>query len=398
MKYKYVAISTEGILEKGNIEAESLKEALEKIRKQDLIPIEIKKEDTLLNRLKLKINKDKTGDILFFTENLYRLTVAGIPIDRSMKILSKIFLNNNYKMAQITNKISLEIKQGKPLSEALKNTKIFPVFYINLIKAGENSGHLTEVLKYLTDYIKKQKKFKQELLSSILYPLFLMIFGMLAIQTVFVYVLPKFGKIFEEMGVSPPTLTKLLINCGIFWKNWGWIFLIFLLIIVCYFHYLLTNVKKRKWFEKQLIRLPIIGKFIICIELAKIFNTLAITNKGGVNIEKSLELVSEISHLEIIKDFFKHISKEIIAGKKLSVLMQQLPGNFYFISELISIGEETGELGENFKEIALILEEESQNLAKKILILIEPITILSLGLILGISIISILLAIFDLRF
>ncbi len=400
MKYRYTAVSTEGLLQKGNIEANSLKEALEKIRKQSLIPIEVKKEDKLVERIKntLKIKKDNTQTLLFFTENLYRLTKSGIPVDRSLKILTKIFLSNNQELAQILNQISSDIKKGKTLSEALKNTNFFPTFYISLIKAGEISGQLTKVLHYLALYLEEERKFKEELLSAILYPIFLIIFGFLAIQTIFVYVLPKFGNIFNEMGVSPPLFTEILIKCGLFWKNWGWIFLIILLVMLFYFRYIFKLPQKRLWLEKNLINIPMLGKFVLTIELAKIFHALAVTNKGGVTIEKSLKITKEISKLKILKLCLEEIQEGITTGKKLSILTKKLPGNFSFIPELISIGEETGQLGESFEEIAKILEEEGRNLAKKIITLIEPITILFLGLILGISIISILLAIFDLRF
>ncbi len=396
MKFKYLAASPSGGLQQGEIEALSVQEVAEKLREKSLVPIEIKKARR--SWFQFKWQRNRIDDLLLFTEQLYRLLKAGVPLDRALKILGKIFSSTGKEdLEQITNSIKQELEEGKRLSEALAGEELFPEFYVNLIRAGEASGALERVLQDLAQYLRDKQSFQQELLSALLYPSFLLVFGLLAVQTVLVYVLPRFSMIFEEMGVNPPAFTRFLIALGLFWRNWGWIFLIFFVLVFFYVRYVLLAPERRPQLEKRLLRLPFVGRMWLLAELARTFRALAVMLQGGVAIEQALKLSSSVPGLMVLRDFFAHTAEEIKQGRSMAQLLQDLPLRADFVLDLVAIGEETGELGASFGEIASLCEEEVRLGTKRFLTILEPATILFFGLLLGTIIISILVAIFDLR-
>ena len=397
MRYHYLAANMEGAIEKGEIEAVSEVEAAEQLRRRGLFPLEITKP----HRLKFSFSLSsglKVQDLLFFTEQLARLLRAGVSLDKALKILTQVFAATNRETLQsLLLKLMERVEGGQRLSEAIADTGFFPEFYLNLIKAGEISGSLEDVLESIAVYLKEKQNFQQELLSALLYPSFLMIFGLLAVQTILVYVLPRFGSIFEEMGVEPPTLTRFLISLGVFWKQWGWIFLIGLLGGLVFLRVKLLAPENRRWLEEFLFRVPFLGRLLILIDLARVFRGLYVMLKGGVNIEQALALSSNIPGSLVLRDFFAHLAEEIKEGVRLSVLFADLPNRFIFVRDLLAIGEETGRLEDSFYDLTVICEDEVRLRLKRFLNILEPATILFFGLTLGIIIISILVAIFDLR-
>jgi len=398
MRYSYVAVSPEGKIHKGEIEALSEGQAAEKLREKTLLPLEIKK----VHRGRLSFFKwqrrARTQDLLLFTEQLARLLKAGIALDKALKILTQIFsATDRAELEAVTIALRHELEQGRRLSEALAAQGIFPDFYVNLVQAGEASGALEVILEDLGVYLKERQKFQQELLSALLYPSFLLIFGLLAIQTVLVYVLPRFGNIFEEMGVEPPALTRFLIHLGLFWRQWGWSFLLGLAGLFFYFRYRVFTRQNRSQVENWLIKMPLVGHLVLLADLARVSRSLAVMIKGGVPIEKALALSAAVPSLELLRSFFAGLAEEIKRGKSLSILLVNLPGKLGFVHDLVAIGEETGNLAISFFDVASMCEEEVRVATRRLLNLLEPATILFFGLLLGGIIISILVAIFDLQ-
>ena len=397
MKYRYLAATPKGELKEGEIEAFSPQEAAEKLREKALVPIEIK-ELRLSFWKRLRLRRHSSEELLLFTEQLHRLLKAGLPLDKAFQLLAKIFATaGKEELERMALNVQQELAQGRRLSEALAQERMFPTFYVSLIEAGEVSGALEEILADLARYLKEQETFRQELLSALLYPSFLLIFGLLAVQTVLVYVLPRFALIFEEMGVKPPWFTNLLIHLGLFWKQWGWVFLLLLLLAFFYLRFRLTTPEYRPRLEKRLLALPFLGRVLLLADLARIFRGLAVMMRGGVPIETALRMAANVGYLTILRDFFTRLGEEIRHGHRLSSLILHLPVRVDFILDLIAIGEETGNLASSFRDIAELCEEEVRVSTKRFLTLLEPATILFFGLLLGTIIVSILVAIFDLR-
>jgi len=395
MKFRYLATSPRGSLQKGEIEASSLQEAIEKLKEKSLIPLEIKKSRS---SWRLKFKKEHSEELLLFTEQLQRLLKAGVPLNRALGILARVFNNTGKEtLEQTTLNIKQEIEKGHTLSETLEKEELFPEFYVSLVRAGEVSGALDTVLEDLARYLKEREEFKRELISALLYPCFLLFFGIFAVQTVLVYILPRFAVIFDEMGVNPPFFTQLLISIGIFWRKWGWLFLLFLLVAFFYIRTIIQNPNKRAQLEQYTLKLPVLGRLWLLAELARIFRALGVMIKGGVSIDQALKMVSSVPKLYILRNFFQKLAEDIKRGQPLSKMFRKLPVKADFVLDLVSIGEETGNLATSFLDISDLCEEEVRLGTKRFLTILEPATILFFGLLLGTIIVSILVAIFDLR-
>ncbi len=393
MKFKYQAVDTAGNLQEGEIEAPSLEEAQEAIRAKGLWPVELKAASRLT--LKLKRGPGLT-ELILFTVQLNRLLRAGLPLDRALNILQRLLSSSGKdQLATIIDTLSKDIEAGEDFASALSKHPFFPPYYVNLVRAGQAAGALPRILESLADYLQKQQAFRQELLSALLYPSFLLIFGLFAVQTVLVYVLPRFGRIFDDLGVDPPAFTRFLIKLGLFWRDWGPLVLILLLGVGVYLRHRLGSPEGRKRLEELLLRLPLLGRNLLLADLARIFRGLAVMMSGGVPVEKALSLASEIPTLSMLRDLLSRAGEEVKKGQPLSASFRSLP--FPFVVDLLTVGEETGDLAEAFSDIATLAEEEVQNYTQRFLTLLEPAAILFFGLLLGTIIISIMLAIFDLR-
>lgn len=393
MRFRYEALDNTGRLRQGELIAPNETEALNVLREKGLFPISIAPRKKWLL---LSLTKGKEKDLLFFTEQLRRLLRSGIPLDKSLEILQKT-LAHDQNLSAFVLEVAESIKGGTTFSEALKDHPWIPSYYVALIKAGEEAGALEETLSSLSRYLQDKEKFKQDLLSALLYPTFLVIFGLLAIQTVLVYILPKFTKIFQDLGVNPPIITKILLKVGIFWKNWGPFFLILALGALIGGRFWIKTPTGRKRLEQWFLKVPFIGSVWLKAELARIFRGLNIMVQGGVSIERALSLAQEIPKSLLLRETLKQAAQGIREGQKLSQLLGSVPFFEGFILELISIGEETGDLARSFQDVSQICEEEVRLKTKRLLTILEPVTILGVGFILGLMIISILLAIFSIQ-
>ena len=396
-RYRYLATTVEGDLQQGEMEALSAQEVAERLREKALFPVEIKEARRAFN-LKNLLRRSRDEELLLFTRQLERLLEAGLPLDRALKMLSKIFSNTGKaELARLCQLLSEELSRGKSLAEALQAEPFFPDFYVQLVEAGELSGALEKVLADLARYLEEKRRFREELVSALLYPSFLLFFGFFAVQTVLVYVLPRFSLIFQEMDVSPPALTRFLLALGLFWRDWGPIFLLLLLALFFYLRFKYASPENRPLLEKRLLRLPLLGRVMLMAELARVFRSLAVMLRGGVSIEQALKMASGIPGLKVLQKEMASLAEEIKHGQRLSSLLAKFPGRVEFLLELVAIGEETGDLASSFEEIASLCEEEVRTTTSRFLKLLEPVTILFFGLLLGIIIISLLLAIFDLN-
>ncbi len=384
----------EGTIRQGEIEALGLAEAVEHLRTEGLVPIEV---TPVRKGIYFRLwSTDKREDILLFTEQLARLIEAGLPIDRALDILIRVFkATGKTFLWEVAENIRRQLARGQSLSEALSATGIFPEFYVSLVHAGEISGALDVILKDLVRYMKQEHSFRQEFQSALLYPTFLLVFGLIAVQTVLVYILPRFGSIFDELGVTPPLITRVLLSIGGFWRAYGWIFLLLLLGGFFVLKWFVRRPRGRVVTENFLLRLPFLGRFLFLADMAQTFRSLAVMIKGGVSIPQAMILVASVPRFRVFGDFLSQTAQRLKEGARLSWLFQSFPGKFDFVVNFLTLGEETGDMAQAFADLAYLCEQEVKVMAKRFLTLIEPATILFFGLLLGGMIISILMAIFD---
>lgn len=393
----YEAIDIKGQRISGQEEGSSQEEIISDLIKKGLRPITVKKAqafDTVFTQFfKKELSRD---DLLYFTGELGELLSSGVPLERSLVILEDSA--EKKQISELVKKIRLDIQGGKSLSSALaQHPNIFDRLYVNMITVGEMGGVLPLVLKRLETFIQKANQVKKFIITSSIYPAILIFVGLLSILIMVTFVVPKFGQIFADMNQPMPFMTQMVVNFSQFIKKWWWFIFISITGSILYIQHFIKSKEGRIWWDSFKLKAPFLGVMILRIEIGRFSRTLGTLIESGVPILRGISLSSEVISNVILKEKFDEIYKGIKQGKSLSQLMKKTGMFPSIVVHLVTIGEETGAIGEMFIKIADDLEDRAQNDTKMYLAMVEPLTILIMGAVLSVIIMSMLLAIFGIN-
>jgi general secretion pathway protein F len=388
--FSYRASTMEGTIVEGAIEAADEKSAIERLKSTGVIPLKIATpEEGIGRRFTLRSSK---GNLLTFTTELSALLSAGLPLDRSLNILSDI--SESKDMKNIIQSILKSIREGSSFSDALqRHPKIFPRLYINMIRAGEAGGVLDVVLDKLNEFLESSKELKEHVVSVMIYPLILIITGGISIIILLTYVLPKFSIIFAELGSSLPLPTQILLTFSNILKSYWWIVL--LVIIGSWFvfkNYVKSDTGKYKW---DAFKLKMMGEVIRKLETARFCRTLGTLLKSGVPLLQSLNNAKDVISNQVIASAIDAVSAGAKEGKGIAIPLSDAHVFPPLALSMIKVGEETGQLDTMLMKVALTYEKSLNTAIKRFVSLLEPAMILSMGLFIGFIVISMLMAIFS---
>jgi len=390
--YKAVEINS-GIVKSGEIYADTKKDVILKLQKENLVPINVeeKKRKSIFPSL-----KSKKKLVLEFTEYLLNFLKYKVELSKALLMTYNYIEDENFK--NVVNRIINAIKSGISFSQALReNPEYFSSIYANLVESGEKSGNLEGAIGEIYNYLLQTEETKKYIISSLTYPAILFFTGLIATILLVIIVIPRFGQIFTDLNLEPPFLMKILLVSGDFLRNY-WISIISIILIsIIAFNYFI----KKDWFRNSLnnaiLNFPIIGKIVHLSDLYRFFRTLSILLKGGNSIISSLIICEKVVFLTELKNAIRNIARKIKQGKKLSYLMRN---EIIFpepIVNLISLSETTGKLEVILENIAEDLNRQIRDKIKFYLTLLEPVAVLLAGFFIGTIVISMLNAIFGIN-
>jgi len=402
--FSYKAADSYGKIMKGTLEAADEKDVVARLQTMKYIPIRIEKAKQGLGKLSLDgalgipdfFQRIAARDVLFFTQDLGVLLEAGLSMDKALTIL--IDVAENYKFKEVISGLLKNIEGGNSLSEALsKYPKVFSTLYINMVRAGEAGGVLPAVFERLGVFLENSQDLRDYIKSAMVYPLFLVCVGGISIIIMLTFVIPKFSVIFADMGQSMPASTKILLGMSYGLRAYWW--LIAGLIgaaVVLVRRYIRTPAGSLKT-DRMKIKLPVVGRLVKSIEVARFSRTLGTLIRSGVPILMALQLVREIVTNKIIAGSLKVVYDRVKEGDNLSGPLHQ-EGIFPPLAvQMISVGEETGKLDQMLLRVAENYEKTVRNMIKRFVNLLEPVMILTMGLMVGFIVISMLLAVFSMN-
>ena len=335
-------------------------------------------------------------DLLVFTQELSTLISAGLPIDRSLTILGT--LTENERLRETVKDLLKRIEGGNSFAEALGYyPRIFSKLYVNMVKAGELGGFLETILSRLAQYLQTSKEIRDYLISVMIYPLILTIVSGVSIVILMTFVIPRFGRIFSDMGQAIPLPTQFLLLVSQFVRGYWWIGLG--VVALVYFGlkaYLRQEERKFKWDQFKLKRVAI-GNLIKKLEVARFSRTLGTLLQSGVSVLPALNLTKEISQNRVISRSITHVHDRLREGKAMSRSLEETEIFPPLAIQMIGVGEETGKLDEMLIKVAETYEENVQNSVKRFVSLLEPLIILIMGTVVGFIVVSMLLAIFSIN-
>jgi len=403
-QFSYKATDQTGKIVTGTQDASDEKGVVAALQAQGYIPIRITSSAKASSRLSSGWEKSVFGvlkkvsekDILRFTEDLATLLDSGLPLDRSLQILRDA--SDKKGLKSVFNDVLKAVQKGSDLSDALANhPKRFSRFYVNMVKAGEAGGFLDLILKRMSIYLNDIKDLKDYIVSAMIYPLFLICIGGISILILLTYVIPKFAVIFADLGQAIPFSTQLLLSTAAFFQRYVLLLLAgFAAVIFLWRRFSMTPAGRYR-IDSFLTTLPVVGGFIQELETARFARTLGTLIKSGVPILGSLTLVQGVIRNRVIAESLDFIRERVREGDALSKPLADSDMFPKLAIQMIIVGEETGRLDEMLFKIGDIYEKKVRNLIKKGMSLMEPAVILTMGIIIGFIVISMLMAIFSMN-
>ncbi len=345
---------------------------------------------------KLLSNRSVKKATVFFTQELGILLDSGVSLDKSLRILSDAQDNKKFKVLILD--LLEEVKGGKSLGDALSMyPDIFTGVYVNMVRAGEESGVLPKVLERLGSFMERIQRIKSEITSSLIYPLFLVLSGVLSVGALVLIVMPRFTKVFEEVGIALPFSTQILISLCDILTRYGWV----LLLALIGAYYLFKRLKKRPGvqagIDRKKLNIPILGDIIWRIEISRFARTLGTLLENGVTLLASIEISKGVLSNTFLTGKIESVKPEIKSGKGFTVPLGEkafFPG---MAQHLLRVGEETGKLDEMLVKVSDTMDTDIEHRIKRLRSLVEPALILVMGCAIGIVVISMLSAIFSIN-
>ncbi len=390
--FSYSAKTKKGKIVKGSLEAESKDKALEYLHSQGSIILFLK-QGKVRKTARVK-GKVKVDDLVIFSRQLTTLIESGIPLVGALDILQQQVEKPVFK--EVINITLKDLREGSSLAGALaKHPKVFPEIYVSMVEAAETSGNLPQILDRLSLYLEKMSALRRKIIASMIYPAIVVIMTTLMSSFLIFKIIPTFKQLYESIGAKLPLPTLILINFADMVKN-NILFIIILFVvgIICFKKYISTPSGKRKY-HKVLLKLPIFGKIVVKVGIAKFARTFATLVKSSVPITTSLEIVGKTSGNKIIEEAVIKAKKSIQEGIPVSIPLEESGVFPPMVIKMIAVGEKTGKLEHMLSKIAQFYEEQTDAAISGLTSLIEPLLIVFLGIVVGAIVISLFLPIIE---
>lgn len=399
--YLYEASTRDGQIVKGRLDVLDERQAVERIHEMGYFPIKIKRAEEEKSEFLERISElirpgisDK--DLMTFTYQLGVLLDAGLTLDRSLIILSG--LAEKKKLKDLINDLINQIRSGKSFSDALsRHPHVFPIFYVNMVRAGETGGFLNETISRLAVHLENTHNIKEEVRSAMIYPLLLSIVGGSAVIILLTFVVPQFTKIFTEMGEALPLPTAILLSISNGLIKYWWMILLIIFIIVVLTKKFLESERGKRWWDDTKFRLPFFGKLFRETVVSRFARTLGALLESGVPLLNALQIVQGTLESDKMASLIASVRESVRKGRGISTPLSQSDIFPPIAVHMITVGEESGRLDEMFLKIADRFDNEIRMTIKRMLSLLEPALILIMGLVVGFIVISMLIAIFSIN-
>ena len=391
--FTYKGISAGKYVE-GEVEALNQEEASHKLKEDKIIITNITRTKKKKGEAKAKSKgkgsslfgkkKVKVEEILIFSKQFATMVKAGLPILEVLGMLRDQLEGPSIK--EIIEDIRKSLEGGVTLSKCFeKYPQYFDNVYVNLIKAGEASGKLDVFLLKIVDSLEKKEKIKKKIKGALMYPAIMFTVAIVVSAFMLVKVVPVFAKMYEGMGIALPKATAVILGMSDFLRGTGGLMLLFGSISGYFiFKFLTTKNEKIKYkWHKYILKMPVFGEMILKSLLARISLIMGNLSAAGVNLLESIEIAKSVSNNVVVTEALENVKKGVFSGDTLTKLFLKEPLFPPTFSQLISVGEQTGQLDEMFGSVAMYYEEEFDTSVDNMSSLIEPIMIVFMGIMIG---------------
>lgn len=394
--YSYKAVNNQGETEEGIKNAQDQQAVLLELQDQGLIPIRVEpaRDKTFLGiKLGAAVVRLSQKEIMLLTSELATLLDSGLPLDRSLQILIQL-TEDNEKLSKLISQVLEKVKGGASLADALENqTQVFSRFYLNMIRAGEMGGNLGDVLTRLAEYLERSQELKETVATALIYPAILLVMSVASLLVMLTFVVPQFTEMFENSGQALPVPTQIVVALAEFLQAYWWVIVLAVVSISSYMKSQLADPVSKKVWDGRFLVMPLFGDIILHMETANLTRTLGTLLGNGVSILNALGIVRETAGNLVMAELLDEAEQQLKQGKSMSDALTKNECFPKLAIQMIKMGEETGRLEEMLLRVATIYDKQLRTAIQRMLALLEPALIISLGLMIAGIIVSILLAI-----
>lgn len=397
--FRYVAFDRTGRTVNGQVVADNESAALAQVKAQGLYPREMRLAESdgrLPTRPTWGRRKVRPTDLAVFSRQFATLVNGGLPILRSLEAM--IEHTENPALREALQQVHEEVRGGAILHESMaKRPEAFPELFVSMVRAGEASGQLGTVLKWLADFQEREQERRSQVRSALMYPALLIIVGSIAVFVLVTFFIPRFATIFEELDQALPALTQTVIGISRFFGHWWWAILLGLLGSRMLLRWYSRTPNGRYRLDTLKLRLPLWGGLVRKIAVARFARTLATLLRGGVPILEALEVVRDVVGNERIGRAIDQVRQRVREGESLAAECRATGLFPALLTHMMAVGEETGNLENVLEAVANAYDVEVDNTMRGLISLLEPVIILTMGALIGIVVFSMLLPIFQMR-
>lgn len=405
-KFSYIAKDKLGNTQKNIVDFDNQEALVNDLQKKELFIVNISelayksagkkgKQKVKRKKARFRRKKIKLQDLLVFSNQLATMLDAGVPLVRSLSVIKSQI--ESEKFYNVINLVEQEVEQGGALSTALSNhPKVFNQFWVSLIEVGEASGTIPKILGKLAFYLEQQAEFRSTIVSGIIYPLILFCVSMGAITFFALVVGPKFQNIFDSMGVDLPIITRVLLDTFTVMRENFWFITGGLIVFIFLFKKYTKTYQGKLLYEKVLFRMPVVGGIYKLIIIERFSAQMSILIDSGVPILYALDITERLVDNNTCALIVADI-KECVKQGELLVDPMERSGFFPpMCVQMITVGEETGELSKMLKHVAAFYQGHVETFMKRFATIIEPFMLVFMGAIIGTIVVAMFLPMFNL--
>lgn len=390
--YAYVVKNNTGRTLQGSLAAASRQSLIEQLWKQEFVVLSIAEREPRASGLRFGRGSVKTQQLVIFSRQLATMVASGIPIIGSIEALMDQMEDRAFQA--VLKRIRDEVEAGSSLSEALaKHPRVFSEFFLNMVRAGESSGRLDEILDRLANYLEKIEALRRKVQASLYYPAVVSVLAFSISAFLVIVIVPKFKEIFATLGGNLPLPTRILLQTSDVLRQYLVLEVVALVMLMTGFQVYIRTPRGRAWFDRLKLGLPIVGKLLRKVAIARFARTLATLVRAGVPILTAMDIVARTAGNKVIEEAVTAARASVREGETIADPLSQSKAFPPMVTRMIAVGEKTGELEKMLTKVADFYESEVDAAVTGLTSLIEPLIIAFLGLVIGAIVIALFMPI-----
>ncbi len=394
--YRYQAYDTDGNLQSGELAAESQREALRMLQGRQLTPVRIVEAGQQPARGIFGGRRVRQADLLDFTTGLRTLVEAHVPIDKALRLLEGI--TESPAMREVVVKLRRDVKEGKSLAAAMETRPdVFSPMYVNIVRAGEEGGILYRLLPDLADFLDTSARNRQAIVSAMIYPMVLLVTGVISVILLLAFVVPQFAVMFEDVGAEIPASAAFLLALSDGVQRYGYLAVLAVIGAGIWWRWLDREPERRRRKHARLLELPLVGKLLLYRDCAVFARTLGALLQAGIPLIRALRVARQVIGNSELKRCLDQVEDDVRGGGGLGPSLERTGAFPTLLHQLVTVGEESGRTGAILIKTAETFDHYVKSQMSSLVSALQPALILFLGIAVGGITITMLSAVFSMN-